>query len=412
MSTVAPPTSPFPAVIHNPVAAAGAPNEWAAQRPSVCIDRFVTLFSLQRDIMRTSAVWLIGVPYWDAKVAIGEHVMEDAEHAEAIINRLQELKAANTENKKPVGLDALMLDLASARSGDEWLHALYTVIKPWMREQVLDYLRVSDPVMDQPSHLVAKAMLRDLDGQIAWFRDYTPQYSAWEQPDTREWLEYVAAVLAAVRLHTEDIYPAAGRPVRPADTPDFEVFESVRRDACNELTDQLAYGNESESFLEERFLIFYNHTQEMQFAETLCATIYETDAMPWAFHYDLARHMADEVRHSQMGVERLEQLGVDFRTLKMQTQNFGARTNLDPVERFCLMTLVMEASSFERKRANVKLFEANDDPVSTVYEAYDVRDEMMHVNLGHVWVPVLQRVYNDKRSVHQVVEHCKAIFGI
>jgi hypothetical protein len=281
-----------------------------------------------------------------------------------------------------------------------------------MREQVADYLRVSDPIMDQPSQLVAQALIKDLDRQIEWFRGFTPKHSTWEQPDTREWLEYTTAVLGAVKLHSENIYPEADRPTQPANTPDFEVFATVRRDACNELTDQLAYGNESETFIEERFLIFYNHTQEMQFAETLCATLYETDAMPWAFHYDLARHMADEVRHSHMGAERLAQLGIDLSELKMQTQNYGFRTNLDPVERFCLMTLVMEASSFERKRANVKLFEENNDAVSAVYEAYDVRDEMMHVNLGHVWTPILLRVYNDSRSVQQVVEHCKTLFGV
>ena len=71
----------------------------------------------------------------------------------------------------------------------------------------------------------------------------------------------------------------------------------------------------------------------------------------------------------------------------------------------------MEAGSFERKRANVELFEKNDDRVSALYESYDIRDEMLHTNFGHLWVPILLRVNHDSRSVSELTEHCREMIA-
>jgi hypothetical protein len=67
----------------------------------------------------------------------------------------------------------------------------------------------------------------------------------------------------------------------------------------------------------------------------------------------------------------------------------------------------MEASSFDHKRANIEVFAANNDEVSKRYESYDVRDETIHASLGHLWVPVMLRVYHDSRSVAETVAHCR-----
>jgi uncharacterized ferritin-like protein (DUF455 family) len=95
----------------------------------------------------------------------------------------------------------------------------------------------------------------------------------------------------------------------------------------------------------------------------------------------------------------------------MMTQHHEFRSKLEPLERFCLMTLVMEASSFEHKRANLALFQGQGDAVSARYAEYDVRDEMQHTSLGHVWVPILLRVYHDSRSVAETVEHCRRLIA-
>jgi len=407
-------TPAFPAAISkasSPTSASIYPENWASRPIPECVARLTALFALQRELLRTEAAWMAGVPYWDAKLKIAEHVLEDAQMAEAVLKRLHELKAASAEHKQVAGVEELVRDLASARNGDEWLRGLYQRVKPWLLDQYDDYLHGSDPVMDAPTQDVIARLRLDVERQIDWFRDFTPAYSSWEQPDAGEWLAHVDAILSVAQVTGTGVYPEAQRPSRRGGRPGFEGVAEVRRDATFRVKNKTEFPREGATFEEKRFLVFYNHTQEMQFAESLGALLYETAGMPWAFHHDLARHMADEVRHARMGQTRLEQLGVSLMEVPMLTQHYGFRSNMDPLERFCLMTLVMEATAFERKRGNVELFEENADEVSALYESYDIRDEMLHTNLGHVWVPILLRVYHDSRSVAELTEHCRGLIA-
>jgi len=398
--------SPFPEAALS-AAPGEIPPSWHSAPIAACIAHLTALFGFQRELMRTSAAWLAGVPYWDAKQAIALHVLDDACHAEGVLRRLHELKAISAEHKQVAGIEELVRDLASARHGDEWLRGLYTVVKPWLVACLETYLADSDPVMDQPTHGLLNRMIADLRRHIGWFEGFQPRFSQFETTDSTEWLNYVKARLAGV-VWEKGLLVAGAVPGLPPGFSPFAGITTVRRDRSFRVTRKSELPREGATFGEKRFLVFYNHSQEMQFAESLAAILHETAEMPWAFHYDLARHLADEVRHATMGQTRLAQLGVALTEVPMQTQHYEFRSNLDPLERFCLMTLVMEATAFERKRANVELFEANGDRVSALYESYDIKDEMLHANLGHLWVPILLRVYHDSRSVKDLTDHCRA----
>lgn len=389
------------------VPATTLPPRWDWRPVTDCVPQLIALFQLGRELVLTEAGWLAGVPYWDAKQAIARHVLEGAQHVESILKRLHELKATTAEHKQVAGLEDLVGDLASAGDGDAWLRTLYGELKPWFVARIEEYLQASDPVMDQPSRVVLERVAAEQRAQCEWFRRFQPRFSAWESPDSPAWLAYARRRLAGVALR-EGKLAVTGAVSRPAGHDRFAGIAAVRRDRTFRTQDKHAYPREGATFAEKRFLVFYNHSQEMQFAESLATILYETREMPWAFHHDLARHMADEVRHATMGQARLEQLGVLLDEVPMLTQHYGFRANLDPLERFCLMTLVMEATAFERKRANVELFEAHGDIVSALYENYDIKDEMLHTNFGHLWVPVLLRVYHDSRTVADLTEHCRA----
>ena len=384
------------------------PIDWPSPQLDAAVAELALLFALQRELVRTQAAWMAGVPYWDAKQAIARHILEDAHHTEALLKRLHELKVRSAEHRQIAGVEELVRDLASAPHGDAWLRGLYTRIKPWLAERFAGYLAAHEPLMDQPSRDIIGPTVTRLRAQIAWFETYGPQHSAWETAHSDTWCEFVAARLPAAPHDPGQLATVATAPALPPDHPAFDGIRRIRRDRTFAATERGTFPREGATFAEKRFLVFYNHTQEMQFAESLGAILYETAEMPWAFHYDLARHLADEVRHATMGQTRLEQLGVALTELPMLTEHYDFRANLDPLERFCLMTLVMEATAFERKRANVDLFEQHGDPLSALYETYDIKDEMLHTHLGHTWVPVMLRVYHDARSVTELTEHCRA----
>jgi hypothetical protein len=399
------PASPFPAALAiDPTA---LPPGWNSQAIADGTAQLTVFFALQRQLVRVSAAWLAGVPYWDAKQAIAHHLLEDAESTEQLLKRLHELKVSSAEHRQIESLENFVLDLAAAPDGDAWLRTLYQHIKPWLCQQLDGYLQRADAVMDEPSRVVLTRTIDKLRQQSAWFTAYRPRYSTWETPDSRGWCDRVAARLAAVR-GDDGTLRFTGKAIAAAP---FGGIAQVRRDRTFRVQNKTTFPREGSTYAEKRFLVFYNHSQEMQFAESLAAILFETAEMPWAFHFDLARHLADEVRHATMGETRLAQLGVALTEVPMLTQHYEFRSNLDPLERFCLMTLVMEATAFERKRGHVELFEAHGDRVSALYESYDIKDEMLHTNLGHLWVPILLRVYHDSRSTPELVEHCRALIA-
>ena len=370
------------------------------------LTRLGFLFSAERAILRRLGGWLAGIPYWDAKLAVGTHIWEDAQHAEGLLKRLHELKDMGAERRSLAPVERLLDRAAEAETGDAFLAGIYRCVKPWLMARYEEHLRLTDPVMDLPSIQLLEAIVREKRQQVAWFANYRPMYSPpLDSTLTQAWERVMKAALAEVAAaENPDAIPAE----EPSDTPgSFTVFLQARRDACFQTAYRREWLTDPQGLEEHRLSVFWNHTQEMQFAESLGETLYESAKMPWAFHYDLARHLADEIPHTRMGCTRLEQLGVPLAKYPMLLQNYAMRAQLDPMTRFCLMTLVIEAASFERKRENVEKFTAAGDEISARYESYDIRDEMMHVNFGHVWVPVMLKVYHDSRSVAELVQQCR-----
>lgn len=368
--------------------------------------RLSELFAIERATLRRLGGWLAGIPYWDAKLAVGTHIWEDAQHAEAVLKRLHELKDLGAERRVLAPIEQVLDRAATAETADDFLAGIYRCLKPWLLARYEEHRRRTDPVMDAPTVDVLDRIMREKKQQIAWFADYRPQFSPAPAPGvTRAWEQTLTAALAQL---TNPGATASGDEAPETNAaPAFSVFLTPRRDACFRTAYKREWLNDPKSFEEHRLSVFWNHTQEMQFAESLGETLYESAEMPWAFHFDLARHLADEIRHTRMGCARLEQLVVPLTKYPMLLQNYSMRAQLDPMSRFCMMTLVIEAASFEKKRRNVEMFTTAGDDTSARYESYDIRDEMMHVNFGHVWVPIMLKVYHDSRSVPELVQQCR-----
>jgi hypothetical protein len=366
-------------------------------------------FQICRGLLRAQGAWMAGVPYWDAKLELGDHLWGNAQSAADLLRRLHELKETAAERQESGALSVLLDELVAVHDGDAFLHGCHGVFIPHVRRVLSGWAESTDPVMDPLSRRLLGEAADRLAVQAEWYRGYQARYSPGAPGRTPAWADHVR--MLCERLDFAQGAWTGGAPeasARPAEGVPFAGVATPRRDACF----RTAWFNEvarrsGDSFEERRRTIFYNHTQEMQFAESLAAILYDTPEMPWAFHFDLARHCVDEIRHTRMGCARLEQLGEDLRTFPMLLQNYSVRAKLEPIERFCLMTLVIEASSFEKKRANVRMFAEHGDTTSERYESYDIRDEMMHVNFGHTWVPIMLRVNRDTRSVNELINHCR-----
>jgi uncharacterized ferritin-like protein (DUF455 family) len=154
---------------------------------------------------------------------------------------------------------------------------------------------------------------------------------------------------------------------------------------------------------------FINAT-EMGAAENLAYMYYAVQNMPLAFFYDLARHLWDEVRHFQMGVRRLRQLG--FAT--EQFKYFRGGPNREDVEEawyadmYANLTMVAEPCSFIKKRKSAEAFWQFGDALSAIHCEYDMVDERMHVDFGKKWGPELyKRIEGDLMTAQKMSERAR-----
>lgn len=373
--------------------------------------RLTRAFQLCRGLVRVMGAWMAGVRYWDAKLELGDHLWSHAQSAADLLRRLHELKETGAERQESGAIDALLREVVSVSAGDDFLNGCHGTLLPRLQVLLAGWAQRVDPVMDPSTRRVMEEIAERIRRQSDWYAGYTPVYSSSSLHRSAAWSGYLAGLMDQLDFEVGAWKNGLPRfDSRPPEWAEFAGIDTPRRDACF----RTAWFNEvarhmGDTFEERRRAIFYNHTQEMQFAESLAAILHDTPEMPWAFHFDLARHCVDEIRHTRMGCTRLAQLGEDLRNYPMLLQNYSVRSKLDPIERFCLMTLVIEASSFEKKRANVRMFAEHGDTISERYESYDIRDEMLHVTFGHTWVPILLRVSRDSRSVNELINHCRDI---
>jgi hypothetical protein len=154
---------------------------------------------------------------------------------------------------------------------------------------------------------------------------------------------------------------------------------------------------------------FMGYATEMQAAETLATCLWEVEGMEWEFYYDIARHCWDEIRHSQLGCRRLEQLGYHISDFPHSVSSYNWRQLYDPLIRYCALTYVIEADSFKMKHKSYQHYLEQNDLESAQAVMYDILDETMHVRWGAKWVPVLMKHYGYTQTLDELVDECRLI---
>ena len=153
---------------------------------------------------------------------------------------------------------------------------------------------------------------------------------------------------------------------------------------------QKSYTDSSMSVLHDSVKqMIYIYATEIFAGETLSTIYYYIDRMPLPFYFDLARHMWDEFRHSQMGMRRLLQMGYTVD----QFQWLGGPGKQDVKEHFTELysnlTMLGEACGFKKKRKSAEAFWKFGDVLSAITCEFDLIDERRHIDFSTRWGPEL-----------------------
>jgi hypothetical protein len=132
--------------------------------------------------------------------------------------------------------------------------------------------------------------------------------------------------------------------------------------------------------------------------------------LPFDFFCDFLRQTWDEVRHSRMGFERLQALGIDPYRVAIPLGHYAVWGNMHLRDRIASLTQVGEACSFKGKRDWVAAAHERGEWLSALEHDYDMVDEKNHVRFGARWLPEILGLLGDKRSPEEVVQDADWLF--
>jgi hypothetical protein len=357
---------------------------------------------LERACNRTLAGWLAGVPEWDAKNEFGLHIWESSDAADQLRGRLRELRAHQPERFLSPGLETVFKELDYAQNTAEVIATVYLVIKKALLDAYRTHPDVTWEAFDNPTVKVTENLIANTEKQVAWAEQFFPTIAA-NYPGWEGWRDYIAGLLAADGGVT-GAEPKQPAPARPANHPLLLPWKQ-----CQRMPDWPIFNPDDDIEPDRkaepeahRLWRFKHYENEMTAAETLGSILWMTPEMEWEFQHNVSRHLWDEIRHSQLGQIRVEQLGVKIEQVPQVVQIYNVMMTLPAVEQYALLTTVIEPNGMPEKRTNREHWEEIDDEISAAAVSYDWNDENFHIRWGQKWTPVLLQTYGYDETPEQI----------
>lgn len=367
--------------------------------------------AIEMHIARLLGGWLPGIALWEAKHEVGLHIWQNAESSRVLRTRLWELRVADPDREVIENLRPLFTALARARYDYELLAAVYLVLKRDLLVAYRDVAETPYDIYDYPTVPVMRQLIATTEQQIEWATRLLNQLtdSGEKKRNTQRWMQFARDLLDASGGIDGQGTASEDMPEPP---PAYEMrlpFAEAARDERFEITPAglpIPDENDTAAFTLWQFA---NYGMEMQAAETLASCLWEVEGMAWEFYYDIARHCWDEVRHSQLGCRRLQQLGHHISDFPHSVGSYAWRQLFSPLIRYCALTYVIEAGAFKLKHETYQKYVEVGDIESAQAVMYDILDETLHVRWGKKWVPPLMAHYEDNRPLAELVDECRQI---
>lgn len=378
------------------------------QKPHISIEQNVEYLKryafLERAAMRTLAGWLPGVPEWDAKNEIGLHVWESAESVEALYNRLRELRNYQPERNIGEILPQVAQALDESQNTAEVIATVYLVVKKGLLEAFRHHPDTTWNEFDKPTVKVTERLIPALERQVEWAESFLPTIAA-NYPGWEAWRDYVAGLIEA-----DGGITGAGEHSTAPQRPEGHALLLPWKE-CQRMSDWKIFDPDDDLQPDRkqdpegyRLWRFKHYLNEMTAAETLGSILWMTPEMTWEYQHNVARHLWDELRHSQLGQTRIQQLGLKIEDVPQVVQIYNVMMTLPAVDQYALLTTVIEPNGMPEKTTNREHWEELHDDISAAAVSYDWSDENFHVRWGKKWTPVLLETYGYKESPDEIRE--------
>ncbi|MDQ8187670.1 DUF455 family protein [Pelagicoccus sp. SDUM812002] len=377
-----------------------------------------SIFEVEREFVRTATALICRVGDIELKYLLCQHVWEAAGHARFIRERGRELSGFGSSETVRPEIREFFEEAVRCEDSMVAVGAFYRVLKQALLAAYQEYLEVTDHLADWPSSKLVEEFVADEKRHAAEIQPYL------EGVDSSEWETSLESCLK-VRGGWLEIQAGAAFP----DGFEWSYAKVVYKhpEVCSRgkypiCSSVFGYDPESDpivrSWIEDpatdarlvRLTIYVWLMMELDAVDYLSTIFYDTPDAPFDLHYDLARHLWDESRHSQFGYRQLPKLGVDLSKLEHSLDLYNILVQMSPPERYAMMTMEFEAGSFPTKaKVMDRVRELNDFEADTLL-AFDRNDEQGHVRYGHRWLPEIMKLFGETRPVAEFVEATKKRF--
>jgi len=378
-------------------------------------------FFCERSLVVSEASWIPAIASLDVKIGLARFIWQSAETADALRNRVFELRFPSRLLEEQ-GADNALIQLFSAvkdsPSVPAFLIGVGKVLLPALRDSYRAYMESSDSIADGPTHRFLSLALSEKKEQIStfekWGNDALEQNSELRE-GALNWAQAIANRLLEVGgVGVGPASPAAGDgrlpgsktyviPERPARDPRFWACRFYWPDVVDP---NYPYGEGVQ--LQLRSAISHlNEVWAIEVGGVMLSAF--ADVLPWEWIHNAARWTYDESRHCRMGYERLMAWGFDIAEIPLGTYIYDSASGEDPI--YCLgMLFFFETKNIKHKPARAKLFHTYGDTLSEHDMDFDWADETMHAGYGKHWLKELLAARGeDPAAYDQVRERCEKL---
>ncbi|MEF2246148.1 MULTISPECIES: DUF455 family protein [unclassified Paenibacillus] len=378
-----------------------------------------TFYWLEFELSRMTMGWAPSFADWDIKGKLVRMSYLHTTHMMFLEERINELPGSNIGRKDwtPEAMREAFERISIAPSTEAFA-AAYNYAAVQLYDRYAKLTRLLDQILDAPTLERLKYIETDRIELTQWGTEHA-QFAFMDDMAARaeffKWQDYVRDTwkIMELKLDHQSKGSALQWPAFTVENPVGPVPPKAAVDPRYPLVDLTKFKSamfdpKSPTHNSVKHMVFIN-ASEMSAAETMTYLYYGVQRMPMEFYYDVARHTWDEVRHSQMGVRRLKQMGYKTEDFSWHPSTVPSKENMDTAfpEFYSALTMVMEPCSFIKKRKSIDAFLDHGDPMSSIQSEFDIADERLHVNFGKKWGAKLFEHIDDFETAQSVEKKAK-----
>ena len=364
------------------------------------VDRMRRLNFVESRLVEISAAFLNPTPEWEVKGALSLHLYLDAEHSQALRQRVGELRRPPLFLDEPPDprLCALMDEVLRARNTVELLAGVFGVLRPALLDAYRHHQAKNNPLFDHPTVRLMRIAIEEEQQMLDWGRTALAALTADQsaQSVARNWEAHLRAYLdAAGGLMGADPVPEGLELPAPRAVAEFVPQIDPRRDNRSGEIYNFHY-RANDVYLDERadmdernLALMFKRFHEMDVPELMASILVQTKGKPWEYYRDMGRQLWDEARHSMMGEVWLSKYDVDWSRYPNHV-GWAMHLNLDrtPLERHVILYYIEQSLMNGKigKKLEWQIAQRAQDPLATYFQDYDWADEVLHAQIGRKWL--------------------------